>query len=498
MKILSAEQTRNVDKYTIEHEPIPSIDLMERAAHAFTDWFISHFSPKYKVAIVCGAGNNGGDGLAVARMLLEKKYQVETFAIKKSDEASIDFKINEKRLKETKSIREITGDKDIPSFEEFDVIIDAIFGSGLSRKVEGLHADVVETINKSCKTVVSIDIPSGLFADHHTFPGAVVEAHHTVSFQLPKLAFFFPENAEYVGQWHILDIGLMAEAIDQQKSHYHMLTSAMIGTLLKPRRKFAHKGDHGKALIMSGSYGKMGAAVLCARAALRTGIGLLTMYIPTCGYDIIQSTVPEAMVIPDEGDHFLTSYTDLENYDAVGVGPGIGKEQETVYSLMQSIQTYGKPMVIDADGLNIISEHREMLEILPGNTIITPHPKEFERLVGSWSDDFEKTELQKALAKEHDIIVILKGAHTAVALPSGDVFFNSTGNPGMATGGSGDVLTGIVTSLLGQGYAPEEAAKVGVFLHGLAADIAAEVIGEIGMVAADITDFIPEAYQQFK
>ncbi|ELR70298.1 NAD(P)HX epimerase / NAD(P)HX dehydratase [Fulvivirga imtechensis AK7] len=498
MKILSAEQVREVDKYTIENEPIPSIDLMERAAHAFTDWLISHFSPKSKVAVICGTGNNGGDGLAVARMLLGKKYQVDTFAVKRSNEASADFKINEKRLNEIKPVREVTTEKGIPLLEEFDVIIDGLFGSGLSREVQGLHADVVEMINKSRKTVVSIDIPSGLFTDHHTFPGAVVEADYTLTFQVPKLAFFFPENAQYVGEWYVVDIGLSAEAIDQQRSHYYMLTSEMISKLLKPRKKFAHKGDHGRALIMSGSYGKMGAAVLCARAALRTGIGLLTMYIPTCGYDIIQSTVPEAMAIPDEGDHFLTSYTDLENYDAVGVGPGIGKEQETVYSLMQSIQTYKKPMVIDADGLNIISEHGEMLEILPKNTIITPHPKEFERLVGKWSDDFEKLALQKDFARKHDIIVVLKGAHTSVALPSGDIFFNSTGNPGMASGGSGDVLTGMITSLLGQGYIPEEAAKIGVFMHGLAADLAAEVIGEIGMVATDITDFIPEAYQQFK
>lgn len=498
MKVLTAEQVRSVDKFTIEHEPIPSIDLMERAAKAFADWIIKHFSPKCSVAIFCGTGNNGGDGLAVARMLSDKKYNVDTYVIKKSNEASMDFKINEKRLKDIKPLNTISEAGDIPDPSQYDIIIDAIFGSGLSRPVEGLYAEVIEAVNNGGKKVIAIDVPSGLFADSHSLPGTIIKASHTVSFQLPKLAFFLAENQEYAGEWHVVDIGLMKEAVEEQKSHHFMITHEMVRQILKPRKKFSHKGTHGRALIMAGSYGKMGAAVLCARAALRTGTGLLTMYIPSCGYDIIQSTVPEAMAIPDEGDHYLTSYTDLDKYDAVGVGPGIGKEQETVYSIMQTIQTSDKPMVIDADGLNILSEHKEMLEILPANTILTPHPKEFERLAGKWTNDFEKLEMQKSFSSRYKVIVVLKGAHTSVSLPSGELYFNSTGNPGMATGGTGDVLTGMITSLLGQGYVQENAAIMGVYLHGLAGDLAAEEIGEIGMVATDITDFIPEAYQQMK
>lgn len=498
MKILSADKIRNVDSYTINNEPIPSIDLMERAAKAFTQWFTSHFGPKTSVCIVCGTGNNGGDGLAVGRLLNEKNYKVKIYTIKKSDSASDDFKANEKRLDGLLKPNVISNSDEIPGFSANCIIIDAIFGSGLNRVVEGLHAEVIRAMNGSGSTLVSIDIASGLFADHHTFEGAIVKADYTVTFQVPKLAFFMPENDEYVGEWHIIDIGLMEEAVESQSCNYFMLANEMIGEVLVPRAKFSHKGNHGRALIMAGSYGKMGAAVLCARAALRTGVGLLTMNIPSCGYGIMQSAVPEAMVLVDEGDHFLTSYGDVSLYDALGIGPGMGKEQETVYSLIQSLQAFGKPVVIDADGLNIISEHREILEILPANTILTPHPKEFERLAGSWSDDFERLEKQIAFSKENDVIVVLKGAHTSISLPSGDVYFNSSGNPGMATGGTGDVLTGIITSLLAQNYLPENAAKVGVYLHGVAGDLAAEIIGEVGMIASDVVDFIPDAYQNLR
>lgn len=498
MKILSSEQIRNVDEYTIRNEPIRSIDLMERAAKAFTRWFTTRFSPKYQVTVICGAGNNGGDGLAVARMLNEKNYKVSVYAIRKSASASDDFKINEKRLEGLIHVNMITNSNEVPELSTGQIVIDAIFGSGLSRDVEGLYADVIRAMNNSGNTIVSIDIASGLFADRHTFSDIVVKPEFTVSFQIPKLAFFMSENSRYVGDWYIVDIGLMQEAIEKEASDYFMLTDGFVKSVLKKREKFAHKGTHGRALVMAGSYGKMGAAVLCAKAALRTGVGLLTMNIPRCGYDIMQSVVPEAMVLPDEGDHFLTSYGDVSKFDALGIGPGIGQEQETVYSLMQVVQAFGKPLVIDADGLNIIAQHREILEVLPSKTILTPHPKEFERLAGKWSDDFERLEKLVAFASENDVIVVLKGAHTSIALPTGEVYFNSSGNPGMASGGTGDVLTGMITSLLAQGYLPEYAAKVGVYLHGVAGDLAAEVTGQIGMIASDLIDFIPDAYQNIR
>ena len=493
MKILTAEQTRQLDQYTIKNEPISSIDLMERASAAFVDWFISKYDPKHNIAIVCGTGNNGGDGLAIARMLHERHYKIQVFVVRKSDKSSNDFNVNLQRLEDLVNIKEITSSAEIPSFDHHDLIVDAIFGSGLSRPVEGLYAEVITAINSADQEVVSVDIASGLFADQPTEGEAVIKPAYTISFQLPKLAFLLPENSEYVGDWVIKDIGLSQNGIDGLESSYKYLSINDVKSLVEKRKKFSNKGDNGRALIMAGSYGKMGAAVLSASAAVRSGLGLLTMYIPSCGYEIMQMSVPEAMAQVDEGDHFLTSYADESRYNAIGIGPGIGKEQETMFSIMQAIQSFDKPMVIDADGLNIISEHREILELIPQDSIFTPHPKEFQRLAGDWKNDFERLEIQKEFSKTYGIIVVLKGAHTSITTPEGEVFFNSTGNQGMATGGAGDVLTGVVTSLLAQGYSPKNAACMGVFVHGLAGDLAAGEKGFTGMIASDLVKNLPSA-----
>lgn len=494
MKILTAKQTHEVDQFTIQNEPIDSINLMERAARAFTDVFFEQVSPKNRVAVVSGRGNNGGDGLAIARLLINRHYEVKVFAIELQKDASADFKNNEERLRDLVKIQSIDSEADIPKFDEFDVIIDGLFGSGLSRPVEGLYAQVINEINNAKAEVYAIDIASGLFADQPSKEGAKVQANYTISFQLPKLGFFLPENAPYVGEWKIVNIGLHEEGIASQNTSFYYLDQDMARLVLKPRLKFDHKGSWGRVLLMAGSYGKMGAAILAGQAVMRAGAGLLTMYIPTCGYDIMQLAVPEAMVELDDGDHFLTTSPEFQTFDAVGIGPGIGKEQETIMSVIEAVRAFEKPMVLDADALNIISEHHEILEMLPAGSIITPHPREFERLVGSWGNDFERIEKQKALAREHQLIVVVKGAHTTIVTPEADVYFNSTGNPGMATGGSGDVLTGIITSLLGQGYAPREAAILGVYIHGLSGDIAATKKGCEAMIASDIVAFLPQAY----
>ena len=496
MKILTAEQIREVDALTIEQLPISSLGLMEQAASAFVAWFIDRYSPKSRVVVVCGTGNNGGDGLAISRLLLEKNYEVEVFVIRSSGGASDDFIKNEERLSNLLTIQTITESSSVKDLSNSDIIIDAIFGSGLSRPVEGLYANVIEAINASKALVVAVDIASGLLASRPVKEGAIIRPDHTVSFQIPKLAFFMPENEYYTGSWHMVDIGLAKAAIADQSTEWFMIDQEMIKPLIKRRNKYAHKGTHGKGLIMAGSYGKMGAALLSARAALRAGIGLLTMYIPRCGYDIMQGHVPEAMVISDEGDHYLTSYAEVSGYGALGIGPGIGREKETMYGIMQAIQNFDKPVVVDADGLNIISDHREILELLPEYSILTPHPKEFERLVGAWDNDYVRLEKQVQFSKENKVIVVLKGAHTSITMPEGIVYFNTSGNPGMATGGSGDVLTGVLTSLLAQGYAPAEASLVGVYLHGLAADIVAEQRGQIGMIASDLANSLPMAYRE--
>jgi len=494
MKILTAKQTHEVDQFTIKHEPIDSINLMERAASAFTDVFFEQVSPKKRVAVVCGRGNNGGDGLAIARLLTNRHYEVKVFVVQLQKDASEDFRINEKRLQGLVEIKSIDSDSDISKLDAFDVIIDGLFGSGLSRPVEGLYAQVIDEINRVNAEVYAIDIASGLFADQPTQHGAKVQATCTISFQLPKLVFFLPENAPYVGEWQIVNIGLHEEGIASHDTSFYCLDKDMVRSIVKPRLKFDHKGSWGRVMLMAGSYGKIGAAILAAQAVMRAGAGLLTMYIPTCGYDIMQLAVPEAMVELDEGDHFLTTSPEFQSIDAVGIGPGIGKEQETIMSVIEAVRAFEKPMVLDADALNIISDHREILEMLPAGSIITPHPKEFERLVGAWTNDFERLEKQKALAREHQLIVVVKGAHTTIVTPASEVFFNSTGNPGMATGGCGDVLTGIITSLLGQGYSPEKAAIFGVYIHGLSGDIAAAEKGYEAMIASDIVAFLPHAY----
>jgi len=492
MQILTAKQTQEVDKYTIENEPIASIDLMERAAAAFTDAFFELVSPKKKVAIVCGRGNNGGDGLAIGRMLLKRQYEVDIYVVQKEKDASDDFRVNEKRLQ---SIHNIASEDDIPDFASYDVLIDGLFGSGLSRPVEGLYAEIINSMNGAGCEIIAIDIPSGLFADQVSAEGAIVKAQHTISFQMPKLGFLLPENAEYVGEWQAVNIGLSQEGIDKQSTSYHYITTGLAKSLLKTRSKYDHKGTNGHALLMAGSFGKMGAAVLSGRGALRSGLGLLTMYIPGCGYDIIQSGLPEAMALVDEGDHFLTTCPRLDNFDVVGIGPGIGKEQETMMSLIEMVRAIDKPIILDADAINLMAEHHEILEMLPKGSILTPHPKEFERLIGEWDDGFHRLEKQKELASKYGLVVIVKGAHTAVALPNGDVYFNSSGNPGMATGGSGDVLTGVVTSLKAQGYNSEVAAIIAVYIHGLAGDYAAESVGQISLNASDIVDYLPQAFQ---
>ena len=491
MKILSIEDTRALDEYTIKHEPIASIDLMERASLAFSDWFVSNVFTK-KVTIICGTGNNGGDGLAIARFLHARSYNVKVFVVGDIEKGSSDFKLNWDRLDTKPDII----DDNLPEIDSEAVIIDAIFGSGLSRPVRGHYAEVINHLNAQPNTIISVDMPSGLFADQVSKGESIIKASVTVTFQLPKLAFMFPESYPFVGEWFAVDIGLSQEFIDSVNTKYHYLKSDDVRPLIKPLPKFSHKGTNGHGLIVAGSHGKMGAAVLASRAALRSGIGLLSVHVPRCGNDIMQNSVPEAMTIPDISDEHISDLHAVEKYSAIGIGPGLGKHISTVKALGELLRTASKPLVIDADALNIISENQELLELIPSNSILTPHPKEFERLVGSWTNDFERLKKLRQFSQRFDLIVVLKGAHTAIASGDGKVYFNSTGNPGMGKGGSGDVLLGVLTSLLAQGYQPLDVAKIGVYLHGLAGDFAAETYHEKSMIASDIIEMIAQAYQE--
>lgn len=495
LKILTPAQTKELDAYTIQHRPIASIDLMESACHAITAWFVERFNTSYKIGIVCGTGNNGGDGLGVARLLVGAGYSVHVWIIKGSVPESVEFKINLERLKDKIEPVLILEKVDSNAFSNIDILLDAIFGSGLSRPPEGIYADVINVINEQPLTRIAIDIPSGLMADKPSH-GPTIRAHHTLCFQLPKLAFLFPQHHGFVGQWILLDIGLHREFIKSVETPFFYFTRKDVRKILRTRSKFDHKGLYGHALLIAGSYGKMGAAVLMARAALRSGPGLLTLHTPKCGYNIIQTTVPEAMMSVDEHEEYLTKCPQLDNYSTVGIGPGLGQSKQTIKAFGETLQKCKVPMVIDADGLNILSGNRELLPLVPPESILTPHPKEFERLVGAWKDEFERLEKQRKLAQDLKSVIVLKGAYTSVASPEGKVFFNSSGNPGMAKGGSGDVLTGILTGLLAQKYSAIQAAQLGVFLHGFSGDLAAYEKGMNSIIPSDIIEFLPEAFKQ--
>jgi hydroxyethylthiazole kinase-like uncharacterized protein yjeF len=493
LKILTTSQIKELDAYTIRHEPIASIDLMERACSEFTSWFTAKFSTDQTIGVVIGTGNNGGDGLGIARLLADQGYDVKVWIVKGSMPESGDFKINLKRISGKIPVFEIVSESDQNLFSDCSILIDAIFGSGLSRPADGIYAQAIRCMNKTKALRIAVDIPSGLMADKFS-EGEIVQADYTVSFQLPKLSFLFPQSSPYVGTWHVVNIGLNRNFIADAASDYSLLEQKDISALLKPRSKFDHKGNFGHALLIAGSYGKMGAAVLGARSALRSGAGLLTVHVPQCGYVIIQTSIPEAMVSIDENEKIFSSIPDVKNFSAIGIGPGIGQDKKTVAAFKALLETAEKPLVIDADALNILGSNRELIHLLPKNSILTPHPKEFERLAGSWKNDFERLKKQIDFSVKTGTIVLLKGAHSSISTPEGKVYFNNTGNPGMATGGSGDVLTGILTGLLSQGYSGLDSAVIGCWVHGLAGDQAAAHFGQISMTASDITSYLPEAF----
>ncbi len=493
LKILSSKQIKELDAYTILHEPIPSIELMERACEAFVNWFTLQFAAPRKIGIICGTGNNGGDGLGIARLLSELNYPVKVWIVRGAAPTTEDFKINFERIQGKLDMFDIISASDQGVFSDREILIDAVFGSGLSRPSEGVYAQAINCINNAKSIKIAVDISSGLFANQSS-SGKIVKADYTISFQLPKLAFLLPENYGYVGEWKVVDIGLSRTFIKEAESPYFYIGKNSVKAKLKKRAKFDHKGKYGHALLIAGSFGKMGAGVLSARSCMRAGVGLLTVHVPKSGYSIIQTSVPEAMASIDEHEKFFSVELNPEQFTAIGIGPGIGQSNETIKAFSKLLKL-GKPLVIDADGLNIISANPELINLIPAGSILTPHPKEFERLVGVWQNDFDRLEKLKRFSVEAKAVIVLKGAHSSVASPDGKVHFNSTGNPGMATGGSGDVLTGILTGLLAQGYSAENAAIVGVYLHGLSGDIAAREKGQHSLIASDLIDFLPAAFK---
>ncbi len=494
MKIFSSELTKQADAYTIKNEPISSINLMERAASRACDKIVKLYYDKINFAIFAGPGNNGGDGLVIARLLIEKGLNATVYFVKFTDKTSEDFKINLQRLQKLKaaSFIELKHAEDFPKLTKNELIIDAIFGSGLSRVLNGLAEKIVKKINELPNEVLAIDCPSGLFGENNPLTErTVIEADNTLTFQYPSLSFMCADNEKYVGKFHITDIGLHKDFIEKTQSDFYYTQSEDIK--IAKRKRFSHKGNYGHALLLAGSYGKAGACVLAAKAAHRAGIGLLTSVVPACNFQILQISSPETMLFINENEKSIAQLPDLSLYNAIAVGPGIGFAEETKQVLSDLIASYEKPIVFDADAITILSQEKELLKNIPENSILTPHPKEFERLVGKSSNNFEELQKQINFSKTYKVYLVLKGANSSVSCPDGKVHFNSTGNPGMATGGSGDVLTGIIVSFLAQGYTPKDAAIYGTFLHGLAGDYAAEKKGEYPLIASDIISSLPDA-----
>ena len=502
MKILTSSQLKELDKYTIAHELIASIDLMERAAIALTNAIIRRWDKSFKMVVFAGPGNNGGDALAVARMLSQRGYHVEVFLFNTKGKLSEECQTNLERLKMCGSVyfTEISTQFDPPELTESHVVIDGLFGSGLNKPLSGGFAAVVKYINASKAQVAAIDIPSGLMGEDNTYNirQNIVHADVTLSIQLPKLSFLFPENEDVVGEWELLDIGLKQSYIDATATPFSILGEEVIRPIVKPRKRFAHKGSFGHGLLIAGSYGMAGASILSAKACLRSGIGLLTVHTPIHNHDILQISVPEAIVQTDIHERYFAQPTDLSRYKAIAIGPGLGQEEDTALAMMEQIQGSNLPIILDADAINILSTHRNWLSRLPKRCILTPHLGELERLIGKCMDTYERLTKVKELAAYLQSYIIVKGAWTTIVTPEGEYFFNPTGNPGMATGGSGDVLTGILLALVAQGYSREEACKLGVYIHGLAGDIAAEDMTETGMISSDIINALPNAWKKIR
>ncbi|WP_294234006.1 NAD(P)H-hydrate dehydratase [uncultured Chryseobacterium sp.] len=485
MKILTAEQIKKGDRYTIEHEPVFSIQLMERAAEACVTWISENCKNHRNFAIFCGNGNNGGDGFAIARMLYQKGFDIDVFTNSKAKFSS-DAQINFRELKEISgiSIKEFKEVRDY-RFDSRTVIIDALFGTGLSRPLEDEFKELVEFLNNTHNIKISIDLPSGLFADAVSPEGAVIfKADYTLSFQLWKKTFFHPETGKYAGKVRILDINISEEYIAEAETENYVVNDKAVKQIFRPREEFSHKGTYGKVIIVGGSIGKMGAAVLAARAALKTGAGLTFALAPKCGCDILQISNPEAIFI--EGGTDVIDHIEVDENAVCGIGPGLGTDPKTAKAFLAFLKEYSQPLILDADALNIISQDPKNIKLIPKESIITPHPKEFERLFGPTGNSFKRVERAITKAREHHIYIVLKDHRTQIISPAGKVFYNITGNSGLAKGGSGDILTGIIASFSAQNYTPEEAAVLGVWFHGRAADSASEKYSKESMLPTDV------------
>ena len=503
MKIFTTAQIHELDKYTIEHEPIASLNLMERAARALTEAVIQEWPATMPVVIFAGPGNNGGDALAMARMMSEQNYQVTVYLFNISGQLSPDCAANKQRLQDARRLKnfiEVSMEFDPPVLDSNTLVIDGLFGSGLNKPLAGGFASLVKYINASQAKIVSVDVPSGLMTEDNTYNvrANIIRADMTLTLQQPKLSFLFPENQPFVGELRVLDIKLSKEGMAKIEAPFSMVDASDVRACLLDRSPFAHKGQMGTALLIAGSYGMAGSAVLASKACMRSGAGKVVVNTPRRNIPILQASVPEAIVRAGNEETIFTETVDTEDYQAVGIGPGLGQSEQTAIALIAQLRRTQCPLVVDADALNILANHRAWMQQLPKGIIMPPHPKELDRLEGHSADTYERLTKARHLAERLKGYVILKGHYTAICCPDGHIIFNATGNAGMATAGSGDVLTGILTGLLARGYKPQDACVVGVYLHGLAGDLAAQELGEESLIASDIISHLGKAFLKLK
>ncbi|MCI1778556.1 MAG: NAD(P)H-hydrate dehydratase [Bacteroidales bacterium] len=510
-KLFTTSQITEIDRLTILKEPVADIDLMERASMRMAGWMYEHLPENKILWFFVGPGNNGGDALAVARMMADRtmsagrNYACRVFLACSPAKLKGSPAVNLSRLQKQDKVdlEFISSDAEIPekSIEIPDdvIVIDGLFGSGLNRKVSGPYRKIIDSINRSHAAVISIDIPSGLFGEDNSKNdlSGIVKADYTLTLEFPKICFFFPEHEDITGKITVLPIGLHPKAIDSINTSFFHLDRETVRSKRITRKIFSNKGTYGHALLIAGSEGKAGAAILSAEACLRGGAGLLTVHLPRPLVTLMQSAVPEAMCSADPSDTVFSEVPDCSRFSAIGAGPGIGRNERTAEALKNLLQKTSK-LVLDADALNIISDHPELLNLLPENTILTPHPKEFERLAGKWEDSWTRLCMQRDLSKKYKVIVVLKDARTSISLPNGEVWFNTTGNPGMATAGSGDVLTGLILGLLAQQYSPKDAALTAVYLHGRAGDLAEKETGQEALLSGDLPHYFGKAFLELE
>lgn len=503
MKIFTSAQIQELDKYTIDHEPVKSIDLMERAAKALTTAIMQEWTERTPVVVFAGPGNNGGDALAVARMLAAEKFSVSVYLFNIHNKLSENCEINKQRLIDGKKARftEINLNFDPPELKAGMLVVDGLFGTGLDKPLMGGFASLVKYINQSSARVVSLDVPSGLMCEDNSYNirTNIIHADLTLTLQQKKLAMLMPDMQAFLGQVKVLDIRLSPDYIRNTEAPYRILEETELRPRMRLRDDFAHKGTMGHALIIAGSYGMAGASVLATKACLRAGAGKVTVHTPKRNYNIMQISVPEAVLQMDHEEIYFSESVESDEFDSLGIGPGLGHNESSAIALIGQIKRTSCPIVVDADALNILGNHQAWIQQLPQGIILTPHPAEFDRLAGTASNSsYERLMRARELAEHLSGYILLKGHYTALCLPDGHIVFNPTGNSGMATAGSGDVLTGILTGLLARGYKQADACMLGMYLHGLAGDLAVRETGKECLLASDIIRFMPQAFQRLE